>query len=170
MFPTEEGMESVTYPQLSASDQRIVDFLRKDGRTPYREIARQLGVSESMVRKRVGRLLETGWMRILAVTDPLQLGVPFLATTYARVRPAVVEAIASRIARQPAARYVAIGVGVNNLVFESIHASARELHEFLVDNLGDEGVISSETIHIVDIKKSVWDWELPVRHKEEEEE
>ena len=81
MFPTEEGMESVTYPQLSESDQRIVDFLREDGRTPFREIARQLGVSESMVRKRVGRLLETGWMPILGVTDPLQLGVHFLAST-----------------------------------------------------------------------------------------
>ena len=60
-------------------------------------------------------------------------------------------------------------MGVNNLVLESSHASARELHEFLVENLGDEAVISSETIHIVDINKSVWDWELPVRQKEEKE-
>ncbi len=161
-------MDSVTYPQLNATDQRIVDFLREDGRKPYREIARQLGVSESMVRKRVARLLDTGWMRILAITDPLQLGVPVLATTYAQVRPHLVEEVAARIAVAQAARYVAIGVGVNNLIFESIHASARELHEFIQENLGFDGVISSETIQVVDIRKSVWDWELPVKTPEEE--
>jgi len=163
-----EPMEIVTYPQLNEVDQRIVDFLRDDGRTPYREIARQLGVSESMVRKRVNRLLESGWMRILAVTDPLQLGVQFLATTYAQVRPNLVEAVAERIAQQPAARYVAIGVGVHNLVFESIHSSGRELHEFIQAQLGDDGIVSSETIQVVDIKKSVWDWELPAKRAAED--
>lgn len=162
-------MESVTYPQLNEIDQRIVDLLRTDGRTPYREIARQLGVSESMVRKRANRLIEMGWLRILAVTDPLQLGVPVLATTYAQVRPNLVEQVAERLAQQPAARYVAIGIGFNNLVFESIHATVHELHDFIQANLGDDGVVSAETIQVVDIKKSVWDWELPGRATKEEE-
>ena len=159
-------MEKVTYPQLSPADQRIVDLLRQDGRRPFRDIARELGVSESMVRKRVAKLQESGWMRILAVTDPLQLGVPFLATTYVKVTPARLDSLAVEIAAEPAARYVAVGVGNNNLVFESMHRDARELHEFLQRTLGTEGVISSETIHVVDIKKSVWDWEIPVKKEE----
>ncbi len=159
-------MEKVTYPQLNPADQRIVDLLRQDGRRPFRDIARELGVSESMVRKRVNKLQESGWMRILAVTDPLQLGVPFLATTYVKVTPARLEALAAELAREPSARYVAIGVGNNNLVFESLHRSAQELHGFLQRTLSTEGVISSETIHVVDIKKSVWDWEIPVEKEE----
>jgi len=160
-------MNQVTYPQLNEADQRIVDMLRQDGRRPYRDIARELGVSESMVRKRVGRLIESGWMRILAVTDPLQLGVPFLATTYVKVRPAALEAVADAVAREGAARYVAIGVGNHNLVFESLHSSARDLHEFQQRLLSSDDVLSSETIHVVDIKKSVWDWEIPVNKEEE---
>lgn len=160
-------MDKVTYPQLNESDQRIVDLLREDGRRPYRDIARQLGVSESMVRKRVSRLIESGWMRILAVTDPLQLGVPFLATTYVKTTPARLEALAEELAREPSARYVAIGVGNHNLVFESLHRSAREMHEFLQRKLSTDGVLSTETIHVVDIKKSVWDWEIPVEKEEE---
>lgn len=161
-------MDRVTYPQLSEIDQRFVDLLRQDGRMPFREIARQVGVSESMVRKRVGRLIESGWMRILAVTDPLQLGVPFVATTYAKVSPALVEELAEDIASHPSVRYAAIGIGNSNIVFESLHGSAGELQEFLMSKLKREGVISSETIHVVDIRKSIWDWDIPAEQPKEE--
>lgn len=128
---------------------------------PFREIARRLDVSESMVRKRVGRLLEMNWMKIQAISDPLQLGVPMVATTYARVRPGDLEEVTDRIARHPAARYVALGIGSYNLVVESLHADAEELHDFLTTELGRPGIVSSETIQVVKIKKSVWDWAIP---------
>lgn len=128
---------------------------------PYREIARRLGVSESMVRKRAGKLLESGWMRVLAVTDPLKLGVPFLATTYASVRPADLDKVSDALAHQDAVRYLAIGVGSHNLVMESLHASVQDFHAFIQRELGREGIIRSETIQVVQIKKSVWDWPVP---------
>lgn len=149
------------YLQLDPVDRRIVDLLREDGRIPYREIARRLEVSESMVRKRVRRILDEGWMKIQAISDPLRLGVPILATTYANVRPGEVEAITDRIARHPAARYVAIGVGASNLVVESLHADVGDLHEFLQSELGRPGIVASETVQVVKIKKSVWDWAIP---------
>lgn len=155
-------MSDITYPQLDATDQQIVDYLRQDGRMPFREIARQLGVSESMVRKRVNKLLQEGWMRIMAISDPLQLGVPILATTYAKVSPKQVEAVTDRIARHPAVRYVAIGIGGHNVVLESMHASASDVHHFIQRELGTEGIISSETIQVIKIKKSVWDWDIPL--------
>ena len=149
------------YRQLDTVDRRIVDLLREDGRMAFREIARRLDVSESMVRKRVGRLLSQGWMKIQAISDPLQLGVPILATTYARVRPGQVEEVTDRIARHPAVRYVALGVGSHNVVVESLHADVEELHAFLTEELGHPGITSSETVHVVKIKKSVWDWAIP---------
>lgn len=149
------------YRQLDRVDRRIVDLLRDDGRMPYREIARRIGVSESMVRKRVGRLLEANWMKIQAISDPLQLGVPIVATTYARVRPGQVEEITDRFARHPAVRYVAIGVGSHNVVVESLHANNGDLHEFLQRELGRPGIVTSETVQVVKIKKSDWDWAIP---------
>ncbi|TVR93386.1 MAG: Lrp/AsnC family transcriptional regulator [Trueperaceae bacterium] len=148
------------YQQLDAIDQAIVDALRIDGRRAYRDIARDLGVSESMVRKRCKRLLESGWMRILAISDPLALGVPVLATTYARVRNAALDAVTDAIARHDSVRYVGIGIGANNLVVESLHASSAELHAFLQDALAHDDILSSQTMQVVKIKKSVWDWEI----------
>lgn len=149
------------YRQLDRVDRRIVDLLREDGRMAYREIARRLDVSESMVRKRVGRLLTANWMKIQAISDPLQLGVPIVATTYARVRPGQVEEITDRFARHPAVRYVAIGVGSHNVLVESLHADNGELHEFLQRELGRPGIVTSETVQVVKIKKSDWDWAIP---------
>ena len=146
---------------LDPIDRSIVDLLRDDGRMAYREIARRLHVSESMVRKRVQRLLDQGWMKIQAISDPLQLGVPILATTYANVRPGQVENVTDHIARHPAVRYVAIGVGSHNVVVESLHADNAELHEFLQRELGRPGIVASETVQVVKIKKSVWDWAIP---------
>ncbi|CAN5772498.1 Lrp/AsnC family transcriptional regulator [soil metagenome] len=153
-------MTASLYQHLDATDRAIVDALRRDGRRPYREIARELGVSESKVRKRVHRLLDDGWMRILAISDPLALGVPVLATTYAKVAPAALEAVTDRLARYDAVRYVGIGVGSHNVVVESLHASNGELHAFLQEALGMEGIISNETMQVVKIKKSVWDWDI----------
>lgn len=148
------------YQQLDEVDQRIVDFLRQDGRMPYREIARQLEVSESMVRKRVNRLLDSGWMRILAISNPLQLGVPILATTYASIHPKQLEPLTQALVAREEVRYVATGVGSHNLVVESIHASNAEVHAFIQQEFSREGVQSSETVLVVDIKKSIWDWKI----------
>lgn len=148
------------YRLLDETDRQIVDFLRQDGRMAYREIARQLGVSEGMVRKRVSKLLEAGWVRIVAMSDALQLGVPILATTYAKVSPHALERVTARLAANDATRYVAVGVGSHNVVIESLHASNAELHAFLQSELSDE-VISSETMQVVEIKKAIWDWQIP---------
>lgn len=153
-------MADSLYDRLDPIDQAIVIALRRDGRRSFREIARELGVSESMVRKRAHRLLQDGWMRIIAISDPLALGVPVVATTYAKVSPAALDAVVDRLARYDSVRYLATCVGAHNLVVESLHGSNAELHDFLQEALGMEGIISRETMQVVRITKSVWDWEL----------
>lgn len=112
------------------------------------------------MRKRVTKLLDAGWMRIMAISDPLVLGVPILATTYAKVSPPHLDRVTERLARNDKVRYVAVGIGSHNLVVESLHASNAEVHAFIQNELGLEGIISSETIQVVEIVKSVWDWEI----------
>ncbi len=153
-------MADSLYDRLDRTDQSIVIALRRDGRRPFREIARELGVSESMVRKRARRLLRDGWMRILAISDPLALGVPVVATTYARVRPAALDDVVERLARYESVRYLATCVGAQNLVVESLHGSNAELHDFLQRELGSDDIVGFETMQVVKITKSVWDWEL----------
>ena len=45
---------------MDSLDREILDILRRDARTPYTEIAEQVGTSEGTVRNRVERMTEAG--------------------------------------------------------------------------------------------------------------
>ncbi|TKX79452.1 Lrp/AsnC family transcriptional regulator [Halorubrum sp. SD626R] len=49
-------------------DRRILSILRRDARTPYTEIADQVGTSEGTVRNRVDRMTEEGVIERFTVT------------------------------------------------------------------------------------------------------
>ena len=49
-------------------DRQILDILRRDARTPYTEIADEVGTSEGTVRNRVERLLDDGIIERFTVT------------------------------------------------------------------------------------------------------
>ncbi len=59
---------------LDDTSKAIIEQLQADGRRPYARIAGAVGLSEAAVRQRVARLIETGVVQIVAVTNPLQLG------------------------------------------------------------------------------------------------
>jgi Lrp/AsnC family transcriptional regulator for asnA, asnC and gidA len=65
---------SPSKPPLDRVSKAIIDALQQDGRRSYSAIAESVGISEATVRQRVHRLVETGMMQIVAVTDPRQLG------------------------------------------------------------------------------------------------
>ncbi|WP_254862011.1 Lrp/AsnC family transcriptional regulator [Halovivax gelatinilyticus] len=49
-------------------DRQILDVLRRDARTPYTEIAAQVGTSEGTVRNRVDRMVESDVIERFTVT------------------------------------------------------------------------------------------------------
>ncbi|EMA44099.1 Lrp/AsnC family transcriptional regulator [Halococcus saccharolyticus] len=49
-------------------DRRILNVLRRDSRTPYTEIAEQVGTSEGTVRNRVEQLVDDGTIERFTVT------------------------------------------------------------------------------------------------------
>lgn len=63
------------HPVLDDIDRAIVEQLQVDGRMPYTKLGAAVGLSEAAVRQRVQRLIETGSMQVVAVTDPLSYGL-----------------------------------------------------------------------------------------------
>ena len=72
---------------------QIIKELQADGRRPYTAIAKAVGLSEAAVRQRVQRLLDSGIMQIVAITDPLRVGyyieLDFLAYAGPEYRTAI---------------------------------------------------------------------------------
>ncbi len=67
-------MEGAARVQLDETAKHIIEQLQQDGRRSYAAIGKAVGLSEAAVRQRVQKLLDTGVMQIVGVTDPLMLG------------------------------------------------------------------------------------------------
>jgi len=82
--------------KLDELDLAICSLLREDGRRPYTELAKQLGVSNGTVRYRVSKMLEEGSLQIVGRFDPFQVGLRAPANVRIAVRPAqLIEQVAS---------------------------------------------------------------------------
>ena len=81
---------------LDETDQAIIALLRKDGRMPYRAIARELEIAENTVRARVRRMEESDTMRVVAVTDIEAAGYGMLLAIGVQVEGRSPEAVRGR--------------------------------------------------------------------------
>ena len=61
-------------------DKRIITLLQEDGTATNAGIARQVGVSEETVRRRLKRLVADEYIRVVALPDPKKLGFIFIGT------------------------------------------------------------------------------------------
>lgn len=146
--------------ELDTLDQRIIMALEDDGRRPYREIARALGVAEATVRSRVQRLTQGGWIRITAVGDPLKLGVPVAAITLIRTQAGRSQEAATALTALPNVRFVGSSFGSADIIIQTLHPSIGALHDFVAERLPKEipGIESTETFQLARVHKSSWDW------------
>ena len=101
--------------QVDAVDVAIITALQEDGRRPYTEIARSVGVAEGTVRQRVARLQRLGVVQIVAVINPSRLGMRRLVIGV-QVRGRAVSAVEERIRDFPEVDYVAVSTGGYDMV------------------------------------------------------
>jgi Lrp/AsnC family transcriptional regulator for asnA, asnC and gidA len=143
---------------LDPIDQALVRLLQQDGRRPYTQLAKEVGLSEAAVRQRVQRLLEAGTMQIVAVTDPLQLGLARQAMIMIRVHGDV-RAVADELERIPEVDYLVLTAGSVDLIAEVVVADDESLLELLNDKIRSvEGVVGTETIMYLALRKQTYQW------------
>lgn len=92
---------------LDELDHRVVHALQLDGRAPFRRIGEVLGVSDQTVARRYGRLLSSGMLRVVGLTDPHRIGV---TPWFVRVRctPDAAASVSEALARRTDTRWVSL--------------------------------------------------------------
>ena len=141
-------------------DRRIIIALERDGRRSYREIARELEVSEGTIRHRVNRLTKNGIITITAVGNFLAMGVGVVAMVMVRVKPGHVEETADILAGFPNVRFVSITLGSSDIIFQVLHSSPPAMHKFINQELPEaaSAITSTETFQLIKTVKSAWHW------------
>ncbi len=68
--------------ELDSFDKQILTELERDGRKPYSEVARKIGISNTMVHQRINRMREGGLIRKMAIDlDERKMGYEWSAFT-----------------------------------------------------------------------------------------
>ncbi|MBI2711194.1 MAG: Lrp/AsnC family transcriptional regulator [Actinobacteria bacterium] len=143
---------------LDAHDRAIIEALQEDGRRPVTHIARAVGLSEAAVRQRVNRLIDSGVMQIVAVTDPLSLGYHRMAMVGLRVGGGV-HSVAEKVGALEEVAYVVYTAGSFDLLVEVVTADDEALLALLNDRIrAIPGVIGTETFVYLRIAKQTYAW------------
>jgi len=129
-------------------DREILSILRRDARTPYTEIAEQVGTSEGTVRNRVDRLIEDGVIERFTVAtrtgnvkSMIEIGVDVDVDT---------EAVTDHIAEWPAVDFVWQVSGEQDIVVVVDAADTGEVNDLITRARELEEVVSTKTRLILD--------------------
>jgi Lrp/AsnC family transcriptional regulator, regulator for asnA, asnC and gidA len=143
---------------LDDVSKAIIAQLQQDGRMPYASIGKAVGLSEAAVRQRVQRLLESGVMQIVAVTNPLQLGFARQALIGIHAEGDI-DPIADTLAEMPEVDYVIVTAGSFDLIAEVVCESDDHLLELLFKRIrAIPAVRSTETFVYLRLHKQTYSW------------
>ena len=138
-------------------DLRIIGLLQMDGRTSNSDLARELGVSEGTIRRRLSRLVQAEVIRITAVPNIEKMGYPATALVGVQTRPGKADDVAEALARLEEVHYAAVTTGAFDVFIWVGLESAQRLGDFLHTKIAPiEGVQRTETFINLAIKKRTY--------------
>jgi Lrp/AsnC family transcriptional regulator for asnA, asnC and gidA len=143
--------------RLDETDLYILDALRRDGREAFSQIAEQLNVSPGMIRQRYNRLVEMGFLKVVAITNPVQRGFKTMAMLGIHTEGSRMLEIADRIAELPEVVYLIVVSGQYDLLAEVFCRDPQELLKFITEKLYTiEGVRKVESFLHLKIVKEIY--------------
>lgn len=143
---------------LDDTAKRIIELLQADGRLSYSAIAKEVGLSEAAVRHRVQKLIDTGAMQVVAVTDPMQMGFARQAMIGIKVSGNVRE-VAAELSAMEKLDYIVITTGRFDILAELVAESDEELLEILSQQISTlDRVVTTETFLYLRLEKQTYAW------------
>ena len=145
-------------PALDDVSKAIIEQLQQDGRRSYGSIGKAVGLSEAAVRQRVQRLLDSGVMQIVAVTDPMQVGFPREAMVGITVSGDI-EQVATELERLPEVNYLVICAGGFDILAEVLAEDDDHLLSVINDRIRSlPGVLRAEAFVYLKLRKQIYTW------------
>jgi Lrp/AsnC family transcriptional regulator for asnA, asnC and gidA len=152
------GQPTLTGGSVDDVGKRLIEELQQDGRRSYAALAKTVGLSEAAVRQRVQRMVDSGVMQVVAVTDPLQVGFHRQAMIGLRVEGDLVR-VADELAKIDEVDYVVITAGSFDILLELVCEDDDHLLRVLSERIRQlPGVRDSETFVYLKLTKQTYAW------------
>ncbi len=143
--------------QIDDTDRAIIEELQRDGRVPYTRLGAAVGLSEAAARQRVQRLIDSGVMQVVAVTNPLAHGKRRMAMIGVRTEGPT-DDIAKTLQAMNDIDYLVVSAGSFDLMAEVVVADEGELLDLTNRIRSVNGVQSTETFIYLDLVKQTFTW------------
>jgi len=154
-----ENISAAPNTKLDRVDCRLITLLQKDGRMPNKALARELGISEFTVRRRLTRLLENDVIKIVAVASPIDLGFKIAGNLKIKIDMKKSAGVLEQLEKIDAVVWVALTTGGTDIDVDFVTRSLEEFKELVFTNISNiDGVVSIETSLMVDLVKDKHDW------------
>ena len=117
--------------EVDELDRRMIQLLQRNGRASNARVAREVGVSEGTVRRRLKRLLEEDIIKVVAFPDPEMFGYGTEALVGVQVDPDKTNEVASSLAALRETSWVSVTTGAFDIFTWVTLPSSVELGTFL---------------------------------------
>ena len=143
--------------RLDTIDLSIIESLQKDGREAFAQIAERLNVSPGMIRQRYNRLVEMGYLKIVAVTNPLMMGIRTMALIGIHTDGHKLMQVAEKISKLDDVVYLVIVSGRYDIICEVFCRDHEDLLKFLTEKLAKvDGIRETESFMHLKIVKEIY--------------
>jgi Lrp/AsnC family transcriptional regulator, regulator for asnA, asnC and gidA len=147
---------------MDSIDRKIVRLLHDDGRRPNVDIARELGLSEGTIRKRIDRLLSSGTLHVRGLVAPRTMGLATHVLILLTVELSRLRQVSAVLAEMPETVSIRWLTGEYDLAVEAVFESDAQLMAFLNDRVGQiRGISRTQTAHVVHTEKERDQWTVP---------
>ncbi len=122
---------------MDDKDLKIIEILQQNARTPYTDIAKILGVTETTVRKRISEMEKKGIIKKYTVeVDPQKLGYRTVTILGMDVEPKHLLEAAKKLAEIPETKWVATSTGDHMIMSEIWARNGEHLLQILTNKVG----------------------------------
>lgn len=143
--------------RLDKIDKYIIEAMRLDGREAFAQIAEQLNVSPGMIRQRYNRLVKLGYLKVVAVTNPLMMGKRTMAMIGVRTDGRKMLDVANKLIKFDEVVYIVVVSGRYDIMVEVFCRDHEDLLSFMTEKLAKvDGVRETESFMYLKIVKEIY--------------
>lgn len=150
-------INSEQHDRLDETDRHIINAMRADGRVAFAQIAEQLNVSPGMIRQRYNRLVDLGYLKVVAVTNPLMMGKRTMAMIGIRTEGRKMLEVADKLIKFDEVVYIVVVSGRYDIMVEVFCRDYEDLLKFMTEKLAKvDGVRETESFMYLKIVKEIY--------------
>ena len=136
-------------------DKELISLLEQDANQTSEKLAEQLSASPSTVRRRMSELIKGGVIRVVAIPEPKQIGLPLIAIVAFQILHEKINSFLKALSSRKDVKCLYVTSGRFDMIALMWFSSTEQLYNFMEKEVPKiEGIKTTETFVCIHAEKS----------------